>query len=130
MPTVESIRNYVGHTPKTLQSDPIFQKVFGRYLNDLKDQDLVLECHWPGNVIEIYTMLLCHAFHCPSVQCCFISDWQLGKGEVGREGLAEMFFELSPEIKTVLAIGFTEQHYAVIKVDLVEKNSTGLGCCS
>ena len=64
---------------------------------------------------------MCHAFYCPSVQCCFMSDWQLGKGKDGKEGQEEATYNLSPETKTVLAIGHKELHYAVIELGVVEK---------
>jgi hypothetical protein len=67
-------------------------------------------------------ILLCHAFHCPTVQCAFISDYQLGRVEDdARRAKAdeELVFELAPEIKTLLVIGFTFPHYAAMKVDLL-----------
>ena len=70
IPTVESIRNYVGHTPKTLQCDPIFQKHFGCYLNDLKDPDCNFnQCVWqkPCDYVHQPLCLLhwvCHTCTC------------------------------------------------------------------
>jgi hypothetical protein len=79
IPSIEAITNYIGHTPTSLQNDPIFKKHFGDYTRNQEDADLVLECHWPDNIVQICVVLLYHAFHCPTVQCGFISDYQLGK---------------------------------------------------
>jgi hypothetical protein len=125
IPSIEAITNYIGETPMSLRNDPIFKEHFGEYIKDLEDADLVLECHWPDNIVQVcMVVLLCHAFHCPTVQCCFISDWQLGKGEEDDKRAKadeEVVFELAANINTVLAIGFKNLHYSVIKLDRLER---------
>jgi hypothetical protein len=59
-----------------------------------------------------------HAFHCPQVQCAFIPKTALLK-----HGSSEVF-PLGPQIKIVLAIAHKELHYAVFKVDILERKVT------
>jgi hypothetical protein len=109
-PTSDAWR-FLGQMPEEIRQDSVLRDCFGAHLKVLTKEVLNELACWPSECVETCVALLSHAYHCPRVQCYFVTD--VLSYEPG-----ETVFPLKSEVDTILALTYKKKHYAVVELNL------------
>jgi hypothetical protein len=61
-------------TPKTIRNQEDLALLIGKDVKYMHPYSFQSLCSWTFPYVQTCMILLCHAFHCPGVQCYFIQD--------------------------------------------------------